>query len=105
MAARQKTFTATGSFEAQVSESITGMVGFQITGISSATITFECTLDDSNWVTILRREIGVDASPSGTTTTADGVFILDAAGVLKVRARVSTYGSGTIIITRMPQIG
>ncbi len=107
MANRQETFTAEGSFEAQVSESVTGMVGFQVIGVSagSGTITFEGTLDDSNWVSLLAKNIASQSVPTSATTTADGIFVVDAAGLLKVRARVSTFGSGSFVITRMPQVG
>ena len=56
-------------------------------------------------MSILRREVGVDATPSGTTTTANGLFVIDAAGLLKARARFSTDTSGTALVDAIAQIG
>lgn len=73
-----------------------GTVGFQITGTWSGTITFEGTVNNSTWVSInaYSRATGTGA----TTTTANGVFVTSSAGIRYVRARVSSYTSGSIII-------
>jgi hypothetical protein len=69
-------------------------LGIQVVGITSATITWEATIDGTNW-------FGILASPPSTgtgalTTTADGVFRVDVAGLAAFRARISTWVSGTI---------
>ena len=89
----------------QASDAVTGLVGFQLTGTWTGTVTFEGTVNGTDWVTLLRREIGTDATPSGTTTTANGVFVVDAAGLLKVRARFSTDSSGTVLVDAIAHIG
>lgn len=65
-----------------------------ITGITTATITFEGTVDDTTWVSI-----GATNSATGaiaTTATANGIYVLPVAGYSQVRCRISAYTSGTI---------
>ena len=70
----------------------------QITGITSATITFEATIDGTNWVAI--KFTNLTSSTAATTATADGLYqsSLPVLGLAQVRARISTYATGTIII-------
>ena len=108
MAIQQKAFTVVEDvLEVQASDAVTGMVGFQVTSFGATlTITFEGTVNGSDWVSLLRREVGVDATPSGTTATANGVFVVDSAGLLKVRARASTVsGGGSANVDAIAQIG
>ena len=72
-----------------------GASGFHITGTWSGTITFEAKAPgagSTKWVSILATNVTDEAS--ALTTTANGVFRIIADG-LQVRARMSTYGSGT----------
>ena len=107
MAIQQKTFdTVNDALEVQASDAVTGMVGFQLTNHSATmTVTFEGTVNDTDWVTLLRREVGVDATPSGTTAAGNGVFVVDAAGLLKVRARASTVSGGSVDVDAIAHIG
>lgn len=73
------------------------MLGMQITGISGDTITFEATIDGTNWVAIRVENVADQAQ--ATTATADGLYRVVCATWLKVRARVSTYDAGTIYVT------
>ena len=71
-------------------------VGISVEGITSATITFEGTLDDTNYyaVQVMNQNNGAVA----TTTAADGLFLAPVAGMSKFRARISTYVGGTITV-------
>jgi len=74
-----------------------GALRLQVTGITSATITFEQSNDGgTTWDGIagINTETGVKA----TTATANGTFLLPVTGVKKFRARVSTYVTGTIYV-------
>lgn len=69
----------------------------QVAGITNATITWECSIDGTNW-------LGVLAAPTTTgtgalTTTANGIFRIDVRGLRLVRARISAWVSGTITVT------
>lgn len=107
MAIKQVTFdTLNDALTVQASDAVTGMVGFQITSFGATlTITFEGTVNGSDWVALLRRQVGSDATPSGTTATGNGVFVVDAAGLLKVRARASTVSGGSANVDAIAQIG
>lgn len=74
-------------------------MGLQITGITTATVTFEATVDGTNWVAI-QAENKTDASKA-TTATANGIYYVVVHGVLKFRARISAYTSGAITITAL----
>jgi len=72
------------------------VVGLQVTGITTATITFEGTVDGSNWVAVRALNLGTGAV--GTTATADGLYQVPVAGLDELRARISAYTTGTITV-------
>lgn len=69
----------------------------QVTGISGDTVTFEGTVDDSNWVAMQAENL--NDGVKGTTATADGLYRATVLGLSQVRARISTYSAGTIYVT------
>lgn len=71
-------------------------VAVQITGIGSATITWEVSNDGTNYVATVLQNVA--SGIIATTTTANGIFFGPIAARY-FRARVSTYGSGTIVGT------
>lgn len=74
-----------------------GNVAVQITGTLSATITFEVTVDGTNWVAF-----NMTPSNSGTaasTATAVGAWSASTGGYAGVRARCSAYSSGSPVVT------
>jgi hypothetical protein len=77
---------------------VTGMgtVAAQITGLGSATIHWEATVNRTDWVAISATNI-TSAVP-GATATANGVYSLSASGASLVRARISDWLSGTITV-------
>ena len=70
--------------------------GVQITGLGTATITFETTVDDTNWVATTTTNI--NTAVSATTTTTNGIYLVSVAGTSKVRCRISGYSAGTITV-------
>lgn len=71
---------------------------FHVEGITTATVTFEGTIDGTNWIAIGCVTLA-DESTVATTATADGLYRAVCAGLYKVRARISAYTSGTITVT------
>lgn len=72
-----------------------GNVAFQVAGVTTATITWECSVTGANYVGLL-------AAPPSTgtgalTATANGVYRAQAYPYM--RARISAYTSGTITVT------
>lgn len=92
--------TATGSGDVISCMSVSGgtlnTVAFSVEGISGDTITFEVTMDDTNWYAL--RATGVTSGTVATTATADGLYTATVTGMLNARARISTYSAGTITI-------
>ncbi len=75
-----------------------GASGFHITETWTGTITFEAKAPgagSTKWVSILATNVTTESS--ALTTTANGIFRVVADG-LQVRARMSTYGSGTAVV-------
>lgn len=70
---------------------------FQITGTFTATITFEVSVDESNFVAV--SAVNVNTGARATTTTTTGIYIVACAGARLVRSRVSAYTSGTAVVT------
>lgn len=69
----------------------------QVQGITTATITWEATIDGTNWVAVRAENLSDGAE--ATTATADGLYRITALGLVKLRARISSYTAGTINVT------
>jgi hypothetical protein len=71
----------------------------QVTGITTATITFEGTVDGTNWTAVQATNMATGAV--ATTATADGTYGVLVAALLKFRARISAWTTGTIYVTAL----
>lgn len=69
---------------------------FQVWGTFSGTITFEARLGTSVWVAV--QATNLTTGTAATTTTAAGLFRVNCAALAVMRARISTYNSGTIYV-------
>jgi len=72
-------------------------LGMQISGTFVGTVTFECTVDNTNWVSLTM--ISPTNGAWSTTATAVGVWCASITGLRQVRARVSAYTSGSITVS------
>ncbi len=70
---------------------------FQVTGITTATITWEAMIDGTNWVAVQVKNL--NSGTEATTATADGLYRFTCLGLMQVRARISAWTSGTIYVT------
>lgn len=68
---------------------------FQITGTFTATVYFECTVNDSTWVAMEAASAGVSATVASSATAA-GVWRASVLGYSQVRARLD-WTSGTSV--------
>jgi hypothetical protein len=106
----QGTFTA-GSQDIVTSGSLTsatsltttpygnGTFAVEISGTWAGTITWEGSVDGTNYVALVGSPDGT-TSPAGVlTTTANGQWRGNVAGMNSFRVRMSTYTSGTAVIT------
>lgn len=77
---------------------------FNVTGtLTNLTVTFEGSVDGSNWDTLQVSDIS--NGDTSTTTTATGLFRAVTSGLNHVRARVSSYTSGNVTVTAMATVG
>jgi hypothetical protein len=74
-----------------------GSVGIQITGTFVATITFEATVDGTNYVAL--NCIPSNSGTAASTATAVGAFAVSSSGYAAIRARCSAYTSGSPVLT------
>lgn len=74
-----------------------GIVTAQVTGTFSGTLQFELTVDGTNFVAV--RATNLNTGTPATTTTAGGIFTLDAAGALVARVRSTAWSSGSATVT------
>jgi len=73
------------------------IITLQVAGISGDTITWEATIDGTNWAAFSVTNLGTAAA--ATTATANGIYSADVTGIVQFRARISTYSAGTITVT------
>ena len=74
-----------------------GAVAVQISASFSATITFEATVDSTNWVAFNMTPSN-SATPASTATAAGG-WSASTGGYAGIRARCSAYTSGSPVVT------
>lgn len=72
----------------------------QITGTFVGTLSFEATLDGTNWAGLTGVSVGAASQDSlSGTATAAGMWKGNVAGYAKFRVRMSAYTSGTAVVT------
>lgn len=89
----QSAVAATGNGNA-LAVSGYGTVAAQVTGTFSATITWEITLDGTNWVSA--QGFKTADAVVATTATTTGIYLVNTVGAKQFRARV-TWTSGTSV--------
>lgn len=95
--------TATGTLTA-LNQAVTvnaapiDKIGINIVGTFVGTVTFEATIDGTNWVA---TAAGAAATPTTfvTTATAPGLFVADCFQFVGFRVRCSAFTSGSIVTT------
>jgi hypothetical protein len=94
----QSAATATGNGSSLLLDRYTH-VALQVSGTFSATVTFEVTVDGTNWVSAACLDVSDTTRTHKATTTAVGVFTFDEfVGVTGLRARISAYTSGSVTV-------
>lgn len=75
-------------------------IAVQVVGTFTGTITFECSLDGTNWSAIAMKASSQTAAATlVTTASAAGVFTVPTVAVQYVRARMSAYTDGSANVT------
>ena len=87
--------TATANGEVLNTRAFTD-VTFQISGTFVATVTFEGTLDGSNWIAF--RATNLNSGTAATTAAAAGLYTATIGGLTSVRAGISLYTSGSVTV-------
>lgn len=75
-------------------------VVLQVTGTFTGTITFEASVDGTNYVALaMKASAQTTATTLVTTTSTVGVFSLNIQGLPNFRARMSAYTDGSAVVT------
>jgi hypothetical protein len=83
---------------------LAGDITFQVVGTFTATLSFEATIDGTNWVAVLATNL--NSGTAATSTAAAGLFRVDATGFTRFRVRVSAFTSITsCAVYATPTIG
>lgn len=69
----------------------------QVVIVTTATITFEGTIDGTNWIAILATNL--TSAAAATTATASGLYRCTVTGLIQARARISGWTSGAVTVT------
>jgi hypothetical protein len=69
----------------------------QISGITTATVTWEATTDGTNYKGFLMAPTTTEVK--ALTSTADGIYRGTVSGFVAVRARISAWTAGPVIVT------
>lgn len=81
----------------------TGGLTLSVSGTWTGTITFEGTNNDGVWTSLLATNLATGAQ--ATTTTANGLFSITNAGVIKVTARATAAVTGSALVTAAKGLG
>jgi len=73
----------------------------QVVIANTATVTFEATINGTDWVAV--RAVSVADGAVSTTATASGIFKVPLDGVRQFRARVSAWTSGAVTVIAVLQ--
>ena len=100
--------TSTGTLAAAAQTVVLTMggksaVGIVITGTWVGTITFEGSVDGTNWNPI--NAVAASTSTPQSTTIVNGLFRLTPAGLLQIRANMTAFTSGTATLTMRASAG
>ena len=100
----QSTITAAdGAVTLAYRQFFNGGIGVQVTGTFSATLSFEMSIDGTNFVAV--QTTNVNTGSVATTATGTGIYRFDVVGALVVRVRASAYTSGTATVTMVGMAG
>lgn len=95
--------TAPTACATYILDNSTGGLTLSVAGTWTGTLTFEGTNNDGNWTSLLVTNLATAAQ--ATTTTANGLFTVTNAGVIKVRLRATAAITGTATITAAKGLG
>jgi hypothetical protein len=98
-------FTANGQTITGPTTSGFSSISFQITGTWSGVIAFEKTIDGSTWTPMAFYSHDINGGDSVTSTTTNGIFFSSVGSSQQVRARTTSWTSGTASLDVAVSIG
>ena len=80
--------------KAGAGDAFAGLVTYQLFGTWVGTVTFQGTIDATNWFSVRAEPLATGSL--ATTTTTTGLFRIDASGLAFVRVKFTARTSGTV---------
>ena len=87
----------------QGSGAFASQVTFQISGSWTGTLTFQASVNQSDYTTM--QATNLNSGSAVTTTTGNGLFRVDASGLIEVRVKATASITGTAEVTPTWVIG
>lgn len=97
LATLQDAAVATGNGTA-LDVALYNSVGLEVTIATTATVTFEGTVDGSTWASTVCTATSNTSATLVTSSTATGTYQCGVAGLSKFRARISSWTSGAVTV-------
>ena len=88
---------------AEAHDAFAGLVTYQLFGTWVGTVTFQGTIDNSNWYSVRAEPLATGTFAA--TATGTGLFRVDASGLAFVRVKFTTRSSGTVSVQTTWVIG
>ena len=84
-------------------DAFASQVVYQLFGTWTGVVTFEGTINNSDWASV--RAEPLTTGTLAVSTTGNGLFRIDSTGLFKTRCRFSTDSSGTVSVQTTWTIG
>jgi len=97
----QTLLSAVGATGAGTAISMGGMAmcALQTVITSTATVTWQGTIDGSNWIAVALADLNSTSRARATTTSTNGLYLFEpAAGITSLRPNVTSWTSGTVTV-------
>jgi hypothetical protein len=74
-----------------------GAVGIQLSGTWAGTVSFQASVDGTNYLPM--NLLPVNSGTASTTTTTSNIFLANVSGLSVVRVKLTTTSSGTVVVS------
>ena len=78
-------------------DTVNGVTAVQLVGTFTGTVTFEATVDSTNWAVI--NGMPVASTTPASTATAEGIWYITSNGLSGVRVKATAWTDGSLVAT------
>lgn len=93
--------TATGALnKIECDDRVCSSLTIQLAGTWTATVTWQGTVDGTNWVSVAAVDTASTTSAMATTATANGIYRIDTTGFTAIRPNVTAFTSSASMVCK-----